>query len=540
MIEFYQRIEKFVLRIIEKLENKKISISGWLFSFLAIVFLRTFLEALSTGLDYFQFKSDFSFISFIFFHLPAFYLFGTLVFILLLHFLTKERIEKISRVALFVFPIILLPPIIDLIVTGGQGGISTQYVPLLELPSNISVFPKLVLKVLLYGSQGILFFGKLPSYLGAGFFAMNYGIRIQLGFIFLGFIWYVFLKTKNIFKVFLGLIILYFGEAVFFYFPITLYSFSASLNPLFGHQSIIFSLYFFAVCILALLWFYAYNKEKFLSLLRNLRLSRVALSITLLALGLYLGEILNFDLNFGDKVLIFLAIISLFLLLLGETIYDDLSDEKADRVSNPFRPLPANKFTREEFRTLGAIFFTASYLTALAVGYAFFVFLSLRGLIGYLYAFPPFRLKRFPFLATFSRALAFLFTVYAGFLLISVNTVFAFPGKLALFILVTFALGTAVKDIRDCEGDKAAGIYTIPAIFGIEKGKKIIGFLTFFAFLLAPLIFFKYFRILILPALFAGTLSFWLINKEKHTKNIYFCLFLVYLVFGLFFILTIF
>ena len=230
---------------------------------------------------------------------------------------------------------------------------------------------------------------------------------------------------------------------------------------------------------------------------------------------------------------------SLFLCWLGEIFYGDLSDEKIDRISNPSRPLPAGKFTRQEFQRLGGIFMVVSYITAFVAGYGFFVFLLLRGFVGYLYAYPPFRLKRFLFLATFGRALAFLFTVYAGFLLISSNTIFDFPARFALFALVAFTLGTTVKDIRDYQGDKAEGIHTIPAIFGPEKGKKIIGTLVFIAFVSAPLFFLDYFSTLILPALSAGILSFWLINRRKHTSKETVFLFLIYFTFGLFLILNI-
>ncbi len=540
MIKIYQKIEGFVLRIIEKLENQRITFGGWLLSFLAIFFLRTLLEVFSTGLNYFQFGGDLPFVSFLFFHLPAFFLLGTLFFILLLHFLTKEKIEKISKIALFALLIILLPPIIDLIVSGGRGGISMGYVSLRELPGSISDFFQWFLTVVLHGCQGILFFGETPTYVNTDLSVMNYGLSIQLGFIFLGFIWYIFLKTKNIFKVFLGLIILYFIKAVVIHFPLALYEFSASLNPSFGYHHIIFSLYFIAICFLASLWFYIYNKEKYLALFRNLRIIRIAHNISLLGLGLYLGGVLTFDLNLGDGALIILAAISLFLCWLGEITYGDLSDEKIDKISNPCRPLPAGKFTRAEFQHLGNIFLVASYFTAFIVGYTFFIFLLLRGSIGYLYAYFPFRLKRFPVLATFSRALAFLLTIYAGFLLISANTIFDFPGKLALFVLVALTLGATVKDIRDYQGDKACGIYTIPVIFGLERGKKIIGFLALTAFILAPLFFFDYFKILILPALLAGILSFWLINREKHTNKEAIYLFLIYFTFGLFFILTVF
>jgi len=538
MLALYQKFERFFLGIIEKIENQKITLGNWLLSFFAIVFLRIFLEANSTGLNYFQFAANRVFADFIFFHTTAFFLLGGLFFILLLYFLTKEKIEKISKIALFALLIILLPPTIDLIASAGQGELSMGYVPLVETPDSIDTFFKWFLMTVLYGPQGLLFLGEAPEYMDTDSF-VNYGTRIQLGFIFLGLIWYIFLKTKNVFKVFLGLIALYFIKAIVYYFPSILYDVSTSLNPAFNNHRIIFSLYFLFICILASLWFYIYHKEKFISLFNNLRLSRIAHSIVLLSLGLYLGGVLDFEFNLANASLIILALMSLFLCWLGEIFYGDLSDERIDKISNPSRPLPSGKFSRSEFKLMGSIFFAVSYLTAFVVGYGFFVFLLLRGFVGYLYAYPPFRLKRFPVLATFSRALAFLFTIYAGFLLIADNTIFDFPGRFALFSLFAFTLGTTVKDIRDYQGDKAEKIYTIPAVFGLERGKKIIGLLAFIAFILAPLFFFDYFNILILPSLLAGILSFWLINRKYHTSKVAVCLFLIYFTFGLFLVLNI-
>ena len=112
---------------------------------------------------------------------------------------------------------------------------------------------------------------------------------------------------------------------------------------------------------------------------------------------------------------------------------------------------------------------------------------------------------------------------------------------MTLFVLIAFTLGATVKDIKDYEGDKAGGIHTIPVIFGLEKGKKIIGFLIFTVFILCPILFLDYFKVLILPSIFAGVLSLWLINVRGFSERLrYGSLFLIYFSFGLFFALTVF
>ncbi len=540
MLKIYKKIEEFVLKIIGKLENQKISLYGWLISIFAIVFLRNFLESYSTRRNYFNLELH----PFIFFHAPAFYLFYVLFFIVFLYFFTKERIEKISKIALFAFLIILLPPIIDLVLTNGAGGLSMQYMENSNPPENFSDFFQIFSRAFIYSSQGILFFAKdnIPNLMTA-LFRFNYGIRIQCGILLLGFVWYIFLKTKNILKVLLGLLSLYSIMVLRFIFPLPLYVWrlASSLNPSFKYEYTIAAFYFIGICILSFIWFFVFNKEKFFAFLKNARLTRVFNNIALLGLGLYLAKVPIFNplsISPADWLLIIMAVISLLLYWFSAIGYDDLADEKIDRISNQHRPLPQNKFTREEFKTLTNLSRIASYVAAFIVGYAFFIFILLRSLVGYLYSCFPLRLKRFPVLATFTNGFALLLAIYAGFLIKTTNSIFDFPWKLAIFVLIAFTLGVTAKDIKDYQGDKAGGIYTIPVLFGLERGKKIIGLLAFIVFMLCPIFFFDHFNVLILPSLFAGILSFLLINRKKHGAQELICLFSIYFSFGVFFILT--
>lgn len=535
MLKIYKKIEEFALKIIEKLENQKITLFGWLISFFAVVFVRNLLESFSTRNNFFFPGSHIA----LFFHTTTFFLLITLFIVLVLHLLTKEKIEKITKLALFAFLIVLLPPIVDLVITGGEGGLSIQYRMFVEPPENIFDFFQLFLKLVVF--HYVPFAGQ-DLHIIENVSKINYGAKIEAGIVILGFIWYIFLKTKSILKVFLGFIL--FGLISFSIgtIPGGLYgTIASSINPSFQHHHVIFSLYLISICILISFWFYFYNKEKFFAFFKNARPTRVFHNIILLGLGIYLAQVPIFNplsLNSADWLLIIIAIIAVLLYWFSAIGYDDLSDEKIDRISNSSRPLPQNKFTREEFKNINNLLRITAYIISFAVGYAFFIFILLRSLAGYLYYAFPFRLKRFPFLATFTDALLFLFTILAGFHLNPFSTIFDFPGKLAIFILIAFTLGSTVKDIKDYQGDKAEKIYTIPVIFGLENGKKIIGSLVFIAFILCPVFFFDYFNILILPAVFAGILSFFLINKKEPGKKEAFCLFLIYFSFGLFFILT--
>ena len=282
MMEVYRKIEFFILRIIENLENRKITLTAWLVSFYAIYLFVALLESYSRGVDYFQLEG-LGYV-FVFFRRPAYLLLAVLFIILLLHLLTREKIEKISKIALFSFPIFLLPSIIDLLVAG-QGGITMEsfHFQLAEYPAGFLDLVQFFFYGVFYSEQGILFLGELPSYYENEtlIWEINYGARIRYGFIFLGFIWYSFLKTKSIFRVFLGIV------SAYFYIFVLLVLFpwlgelwsvprlSSSLNPAFGLWHNIFTYYFLVVCLLAVFWFYFYSKEKFLCFLKRDRKSGV-------------------------------------------------------------------------------------------------------------------------------------------------------------------------------------------------------------------------------------------------------------------------
>ena len=539
MIKAWEKFELFLIKIIEKLENRKISLTGWLVSFIAVALLRNILDVFSVKMEHF-FQWEYYF-----FHSIAGFFACIFTLILFAYFLTKEKIEKITRIALFGVFFILLPPILDLIFTQGAGA-SIHYREILADTSFFDFF-KLFWGWIVVGPGGIFFSGG--SDFPLSHLEYNFGTRIEGLLIALVFLWYIFLKTKNILKVILGLFLIYLFTFVLAIFPFILSSIlkiapqSISLegipvlNSFFGYQLTVFSLYFILTFIFAGLWFFIYNKQKFLAISKNLRPYRAFHNLAMLGFGIYLCKIPFQGFNFFDWLLITMASLSLLLYWLSGTGYDDLYDETIDKVSNPSRPLPQSKFFKDEFRSINNVLRAASYFSAFIVGYGFFLMLVLRSLIAHIYSAPPFRLKRFPIIATFLLALAAISTILGGYLVNASNSIYDFPGELLLFILIAFTLGFMVKDIKDYEGDKKGGIYTIPVIFGQKQGKKILGFLTLFVFLLSPFFFFLHFNSLILPSLFAGILSFWLLNKKEYREK---PLFLIYFSYGLFFALTMF
>jgi len=610
-----KEIDRFLLSTIEKLENQKMTLMGWLLTFLTIVFLRNFFETFSSEDNLFLGSNWGVFFG----QYVGFFLCWLLVIILFIYFLTRENIEKISKLALLGVVLALVVSIVETAISflGGEAirnkyGLipnSTTFFGLLKLLSeyagwgigsffmsdtfastktliSVVILRTAYLLIIIFFAKKILlktksifllvfytifvwapfifaelyFYSKAvgsPSYFSSSHFFENIGPNIIGSFCAIACALYVLFKTKSIIKTFVASIFFYFLGffvscfpyifAVLFKLPPSSQSFygGSNINPKFEWNSILTSIYLILIFCLSNLWFFIYSKEKFLAIWKNLRPFRLLHNLALLGFGLYIAIFLTSEpygvgvlpgsINFFDCLLIIMAILSVFFFWLSAIGYDDVCDEKIDKISNSKRPLCQNRFNKEEFKMLSNVFRGVSYFFSAFVGFGFFLLMFLRSLMVYIYSSPPFRLKRFPLIATFLLSLSALFTVLAGFVLSPQYTVLDFPKKIILFILTVFTFGFMAKDIKDYEGDRADNVYTIPVIFGERKGKIIIGALTAIA-LFCPVIFFPAFwRILILPSIFVGTMSFLLINRKNYSEKF---LFLVYFFYGVFFVLT--
>ena len=111
-----KKIELFI----DSIETLDISLIWWVLGFLAIVFGRNFLEGIwgsqhSIGLHPAPSLSALMFFN----HFLLFWLSLFFALVLLLHFLTGERIERVSKAAITFWGVILLPPILDFLFFGG-------------------------------------------------------------------------------------------------------------------------------------------------------------------------------------------------------------------------------------------------------------------------------------------------------------------------------------------------------------------------------------------------------------------------------------
>lgn len=544
----------FLKAAIEKIENDK-RISFWtIFSLIYIAsFLRGFLE------NYANFDNENRVMGVIdtFFHYP-FWFFGIFIsaFILLSLF-TKERIEKVSRLgAIFSF-IIISPPIFDLIV---NMGVQARYSFIVGSFSDLT-------------RSFFTFFGGVAG----GTYGATVGMKIEIALAILAVGFYIFHKTKKIFRAFIGALALYVIIFLFISTPTFIFvaknvfsvdkqeityqtinnfysiqelehsftknrtfivenknnnlSLTQSINNVY---SATISIIFLVLDILLLgWWFWLYGTKKFIATIKNFRFLRIAHYFLMAFAGIYFGIRFSGQ-NPVSSLFDFASLISLFMCLLFSWLFavweNDEADTEIDKISNSNRPLIENALDIGEWHILKYLFLFIALSFAFLGGFYLFIFAVLFLCLYHIYSIYPLRLKRFFGLSSLVIACNALIAVLMGFFMFSgTENLQKFPNRYFWGILIIFFLAEHIKNLKDFEGDKENNIQTLPVMLGFKNGKLITGVLVFFAALLAPIFF--YFNIVtFLTAVFFGLALFFTINAEKFKEKYVFVIYFIFAV----------
>ncbi len=153
---------------------------------------------------------------------------------------------------------------------------------------------------------------------------------------------------------------------------------------------------------------------------------------------------------------------------------NQLTDVAIDRINKPHLPLASGEFSRRQGQSIvGMTGIAAIAIAVLALSQSPWLLatVALSLAIGSAYSLPPFRLKRYPLMASLC-----IFTVRG--VLVNLGLFWHFAGKIALptslialtlFVLVfTFAIAI-FKDIPDMEGDRQYNISTFTLQLGAKK-----------------------------------------------------------------------
>jgi geranylgeranylglycerol-phosphate geranylgeranyltransferase len=157
-------------------------------------------------------------------------------------------------------------------------------------------------------------------------------------------------------------------------------------------------------------------------------------------------------------------------------IINDIYDVAIDKINKPHRPLPSNKITvKEAYVIYFILLFISIFISALINEIVIAIVL---GSIVMLFFYSKY-LKRIPIVGNIVVAfLTGLVFIYGGFVVENPKAAIV-P---AVFAFLINLIREIVKDMEDVEGDKTAGLKTLPIRFGFQKSKS--GVLSIMIFLI--------------------------------------------------------
>ena len=464
-------------------------------------------------------------------HTFLFFLFAFILFLPLLSFLTKESILHTVNTLLFGFFIILTPPIVDTLLFG-QNGFWSFY--------EFDGFFGLILRY-------FTFFGDTPS------IGITTGVRLEVLLVTLGSIVLIYGKTRSLLRSLLGGTLMYSLFFILGTFPswITLAVQSVSpgflevteisvarlfLTPenilsqrLLDIRSILgikMSLWYALLILLSIaVLFWKHRSNHFLALYHNARFPQVFYHGGLVSVGALLAihfEDLSLPTSHFSYLAFLILILSAVFAWLTSVVVNDFYDTQIDTKTNPQRPLITGVIDRPSYRDYGVIFFLTSLLLAALVSAQTLLLVLGYQVCAWVYSAPPFRLKRFPLIATLFAASASMLLLVAGYVSLSgTHSLALLPTHLLLYLLLFLTLMLPLKDFKDIAGDQADGVYTIPVIFGEVWAKRILGSFLFIIFVLSPTILNT---LSLFPlALVFGSIGFWTIQNGTADQKSFFC-----------------
>ncbi len=153
-------------------------------------------------------------------------------------------------------------------------------------------------------------------------------------------------------------------------------------------------------------------------------------------------------------------------------IINDVFDVDADRLNHPGRMLVIEFLSKKEAITFSIFLSVVSLLLAININLISFYIVLLSLILLFLYSYS---LKKMPLLGNI--VIAFLTGMAFMFGGIAVQNPYGVIIPALFAFLINF-IRELVKDMEDLEGDKKAGIFTFPALFGFNTAKKTILALT--------------------------------------------------------------
>jgi len=479
-------------RIIERIENNKASFWACLMTVFAICFVRDVEETILVRHQILDSPDNLwlSMISF-FCHFNSFWFMVFVELVLLLYLFThrSNSIRNCLMAGLYATPVILLPPVLNMIF-GDYGRIAYPSNPLDLLPMLLHFFD--------------------PTYIVTG---VTIGMRIEIAIAAIAAAIYVFVKTKSPVRTFLSFVVVptsilltgafkpilaqLYENGIHFSDDFKLYDstlFHGGDMFQFGAQRTSL-LYILLTIIMTFIVLLLLDKRSVKALCRNIRPTR-----SIHYLILYLGGLLyslfllypdtpdkwSVFVNPMDYFGVFMGAVSLFFAFQGAVVFNDIYDANIDLGTN--RPLASGIIPIRRYRNYGIIFTLTALYISFCISLSFFFLLLCYVLLSFLYSAPPFRCRRSLVLSGLILSLEAVLAFALGACLFAHSNVFlVIPSKVILSMLAAYFFVTPVKDLKDCSGDTAAGIHTLPSLIGFKPALIVTCFLVCCVIVLFPI-----------------------------------------------------
>ena len=522
-----KKLLKKIEEIILKAEEKNLNPLVWIGGFFGIIAVRLFFDNFLAKIGKVEVGNPTDI------HNLLFFLLAIILLWILLALLINENPFKLGKIMLWGSLVIILPPIFDMLKTGGGTFWS----------------PYLFSDYLALWSQFISFFGNLPTGM------LYFGTRILAFLTVLGMAFMIFLKTKNLIKALAGAFLAYLILFLMVGFPslvaylyyflqggkkvseissVDIVQLLASTKPIFGviftdaiTHMVSFNLnlmYFPILCLALAVLFLLGNKPKLVALIKNARLPQIIGHIGFFAVGMGLGFLAypdNFELGLFPIFAVLDLILAIILAWVSSVIVNDVYDFEVDKLSNTDRPLPKGIFEAKEYLNLGIIIFFLSLLGGLVVSPKFAGLLFVYQFIAWAYSSEPFRLKNFPVVGTLLGAVDLILVMMIGFTLISGdNNIQGLSWRVILYLLIFLTFFLPIKDFKDIEADKKYRTWTLPVILGEETGRMLLAIWAFISFV-ASVFFLNEYRLFWWAIIFGSIMFFVLINKKTKPRQFF-------------------
>jgi geranylgeranylglycerol-phosphate geranylgeranyltransferase len=178
-----------------------------------------------------------------------------------------------------------------------------------------------------------------------------------------------------------------------------------------------------------------------------------------------------------------IAILFCMLGLASINSLNQVFDVEMDRINKPRRPIPSKELSKNQVLWISIILSACAGLCAIYLGLAYIIIAFVGLAIGLMYSLPRLYVKKLPALSSAVISIGYgILMFFVGWAVY--RPLSSIPIWLIFFLYLHEVFIILCKDFADLEGDRKAGIKTIPIIFGKKKGA-----LLCFCLYLIPFIF---------------------------------------------------